>query len=140
LRHLQQQTTTPDEGFVAQVATNSGSSDAKFVSSARSLSLSPPCLPPAGAGHRKERDKNPARYSRVRNRSTSLFFFFRNGETASNFWRNFPFFLKKKIAKIRPIFGERVAISLSTVYSFKDPVQEYRQLRRNLYGDARQCS
>ncbi len=43
---------------------------------ALSLCVSPPCLPPAGASHRRERDKNPARYSRVRNRSTSLFFFF----------------------------------------------------------------
>jgi len=143
LRHLHQQTTTPDEGFVAQVATNSRSSDANFVSSALSLSLSPPCLPPAAPVISRGAGQKPGPIFSsvtpyVRNRSTSLFFF-PKWRHCLKFLAKFPRFLKKKFAKIRPFFGEHVATNLSTAYSFKDPVQKYRQLRRNLSGDARQC-
>ncbi len=54
-----------------------------------------------------------------------------NGNTASNFWRKFPFF-SKWICQTFPYFGESVATSLSTGYNLDDPVQKCRQFRRNL--------
>jgi len=54
---------------------------------------------------------------------TSLFVFGEkspNIETTSNFWRKFPFF-SKRIRQTSPLFGGRVAISMSTRYSFNDP-------------------
>jgi hypothetical protein len=65
-----------------------------------------------------------------------------NGNTASNFWRKFPFFSQNEFAKLSPIVGRVLPLVylLATILMILyKSVANSGEIYLNLSGDTRQC-